>query len=437
MSKFTRREFLKTTAGAAAAGALGVGATDAWAQAKWAPEKGATLRVLRWKRFVQGDEDKWMENTKKFSDQYKIPVRVDHEGWEDVRPKAAVAANVGSGPDVIISTFEDAHQYPDKLVDVTDLCNYLGGKYGGWYDVCKAYCMEKNKWIAVPMGCAGNAVVHRIGAMKKAGFEEFPKDLPGFLKLAQAYKAAGVPPGFALGNATGDGNVWTHWLVWAHGGKMVDEKGNVVIASPETEAALNYGKQLYETFIPGTLSWLDPNNNKAFLDGQIGMTTNGISIYYAAKNSQDAKIKEMTADIGHANLPVGPVGKTTELNLFFPMMIFKYSKYPNAAKAYLAFMMEKEQYYPWQQAAIGYVSHPLKEYEKNPLWGSDPKNLPYSNSMKVMLPNGYAGPMGYASAACMADFIMVNMVAEAVSGSKTPKEAMERAKARAERYYKV
>ncbi len=438
MSKFTRREFLKTTAGAAAAGTLGVGgAPDAFAQAKWTPEKGAKLRVLRWKRFVQGDEDRWMENTKKFSEQYKIDVRVDHEGWEDVRPKAAVAANVGSGPDVIISTFEDAHQYPDKLVDVSDVCNYLGGKYGGWYDVCKSYCMEKNKWIAVPMGCAGNAVVHRIGAMKKAGFEEFPKDLAGFLKLAQAYKAAGLPPGFALGNATGDGNVWTHWLVWAHGGKMVDEKGNVVIASPETEAALNYGKQLYETFIPGTLSWLDPNNNKAFLDGQIGMTTNGISIYYAAKTSKDAKLQEMVADIGHANLPVGPVGKTTELNLFFPMMLFKYSKYPNAAKAYLAFMMEKEQYEPWQQAALGYVSHPLKAYEKNPLWTSDPKNGPYSNSMKVMLPNGYAGPMGYASAATMADFIMVNMVAEAVSGAKTVKEAMDRAKARAERYYKV
>ena len=64
-----------------------------------------------------------------------IEVRVDAEGWEDVRPKAAVAANVGSGPDIIISTMEDAHQYPDKLVDVTDVANYLGDKYGGWYDV--------------------------------------------------------------------------------------------------------------------------------------------------------------------------------------------------------------------------------------------------------------------------------------------------------------
>jgi multiple sugar transport system substrate-binding protein len=37
----------------------------------------------------------------------------------------------------------------------------------------------------------------------------------------------------------------------------------------------------------------------------------------------------------------------------------------------------------------------------------------------------------------MADFIIVNMVAEAASGQRTPKEAAERAQKRAERYYKV
>ena len=99
---------------------------------------------------------------------------------------------------------------------------------------------------------------------------------------------------------------------------MVDEKSNVVINSPETIAALEYAKQMYDTFVPGTLSWLDPNNNKAFLDGQIGLTLNGISIYYAAKNSQDPKIKEMVEDIGHANFPIGPVGKTTELKADSP-----------------------------------------------------------------------------------------------------------------------
>ena len=97
------------------------------------PEKDAKLRVLRWSRFVQGDIDAYMVNVKKFTDKTGIEVRVDNEGWEDVRPKAAVAANTGAGPDIILSTNDDANLYPDKLLDVTDLAEYVGKKYGGWY----------------------------------------------------------------------------------------------------------------------------------------------------------------------------------------------------------------------------------------------------------------------------------------------------------------
>jgi len=123
-----RRDLLKAGAGVAAAAAFPmIWIKDAHAQWNSQPEKGAKLRVLRWSRFVQGDIDQYMANVKKFEAKYGIPVRVDNESWEDVRPKAAVAANVGSGPDIIIGTYEDAHQYPDKLVDVSDLATYLGG----------------------------------------------------------------------------------------------------------------------------------------------------------------------------------------------------------------------------------------------------------------------------------------------------------------------
>ena len=443
MDQNNRRDFLKTTAGVTAGAAVGGGAGmfagAAQAQAAWnnKPEKGAKLRVLRWKRFVQGDEDAWLANTKKFTEKTGIEVRVDSEGWEDVRPKAAVAANVGSGPDIIISTLEDAFQYPDKLVDVGDLANYLGKKYGGWYPAAESYGKGPKGWIAIPMGAAGNCLVYRESHVKAAGFDGIPKDTAGFLKLCQALKEKGTPPGFALGNATGDGNMWCHWLVWAFGGKMVDKNSNVTINSPETIAALEYAKQLYATFIPGTLSWLDPNNNKAFLDGQISLTMNGISVYYAAKTATDPKIKAIAEDIQHANMPIGPIGRTTELNLVFPMMIFKYSKYPKAAKEYLRFMMEKEQYEPWQQAAIGYVTQPLRAYESNPIWTVDAKHTPYRDAMKIMQPNSYEGTPGYASAGTMADFVLVNMVAEAASGARSPKEAAERAEKRAQRYYKV
>jgi multiple sugar transport system substrate-binding protein len=439
MPKITRRTFVKTTAGAAAGVSLGaslIGRAEA-ADLSYKPEKGAKLRVLRWKRFVQGDEDQWAANTKKFTEKTGVEVRIDAEGWEDVRPKAAVAANVGSGPDVIIGWFDDPFQYPDKLVDVSELANYLGKKYAGWYDICHRYGTREGKWIALPLGVVGNLLTHRVSHVKAAGFDGVPKDLPGFLKLCQGLKKNGTPAGMALGHAVGDGNDWVHWLIWTHGGRMVDEKGNVVINSPETIAALEYAKELYPTFVPGTLSWQDPHNNKAFIDGQCSLTNNGISIYYAAKNATDPKLKEMANDIDHAHFPIGPVGRRTEFNQITSAMLFKHSKYPNAAKEYLRFMWEWDQFDAWMKASIGYVSGPLKAYEKSAVWTSDPKHTIFRDCASGMLDNGYAYKLGAASAAAMADCILIDMVAEAASGSQTPKAAAERAEKRALRYYKI
>ena len=442
MTEFNRRQFLEGSAGVAAAATIGTGgavfAPAAQAQTiTFKPEKGAKLRVLRWSRFVQGDIDAYMVNVKKFTEKTGIEVRVDNEGWEDVRPKAAVAANTGAGPDIILSTNDDANLYPEKLLDVTDLAEYLGKKYGGWYPAVQQYLRpDGKKWLGLGLGAAGSYMVYRQSHLKAAGFDTFPKTTDDFLKMLKALKEKGTPGGFALGNATGDG-LWTNWLMWSHGGKLVDKDNKVVIDSPETLKALEYAKELYATFIPGTLSWLDPNNNKAFLDGQISCTNNGISIYYAAKNSKDDKVKEIAADIQHASFPIGPVGTPTESHLFFNQMIFKYTKYPQAAKEFLRFMMEQEQFDPWLVGAGGYIAQPLAAYEKTSVWTADPKHTPYRDAVKNMRPAGYAGKLGYASAGAGADFIVTNMVAEAASGSKTPKEAMERAQKRAERYYRV
>ena len=134
-------------------------------------------------------------------------------------------------------------------------------------------------------------------------------------------------------------------------------------------------------------------------------------------------------------MPVGATGKHTELEQYTPMMLFKYSKYPNAAKAYLQFMMEADQYNPWMEAALGYVCQPLKAYEANPIW-KNPKAKLYGESTAMMLPNGYDGPMGAASAAVMADYVLVDMFAQVASGSKTPEKAAAEAADRAKRYYK-
>ena len=120
-----------------------------------------------------------------------------------------------------------------------------------------------------------------------------------------------------------------------------------------------------------------------------------------------------------------------------PAFVFKYSKFPNAAKDYIRFMMEKEQYEPWLEASIGYWGHPLRFYEKNKIWTVDPKHTPYNAVIKNALWLGYAGSLGYASAGALADYIVVTMFASVCSGSKSPKDAAAEAHKRAERYYKV
>jgi len=216
---------------------------------------------------------------------------------------------------------------------------------------------------------------------------------------------------------------------------MVDEGGKVVINSPETLAAINYAKALYETFIPGTESWQDINNNRAFLAGQVSLIANGVSVYYAAK--KDPALAEIAADIRTTNFPIGPVGQSIELHQTSSLLLFNHTKYPEAAKAYIKFMMEADQMNAWIEGASAYCCQPLKAFASNPVWTADPIHAPYARASETLRPNGYAGPLGYASAGTMADYVLVDMFAVAVTGQMTPEEAMAEAERRANRYYRV
>jgi len=439
MQQFTRRDILKRTAaltvGAAVASPALVDAARAWAaDSMWKPESGAQLRLLRWKRFVQSEEEAFQAAVDGFVKATGVPVRIDSEGFEDLRPKAAVAANIGSGPDIIWGIHADAHLYPDAMIDVSDICEYLGGKYGGWYPIAEHYGKRGDKWINVPFTISGNYLNYRISQVKAAGFDKFPETTDDFLTMMQNLNKNGTPGGFALGNASGDGNCWTHWLLWSHGGKVVDESDNVVINSPETVAALEYAHELGKTFLPGAASWLDGHNNKAFLQNACSVTNNGISIYAAAVREG---MTDIANDMDHAYFPIGPAGEPTEFNVCFPMMLYKHTKYPNAAKALVVWLSEKEQYDAFLQGSVGYLSHSLRAFQDHPVWTEDPKRLVFRDSAIRSRSFAHAGTLGYAASSVFADFVVVNMVAEAATGAKSPKQAAEDAARRAERYYKV
>ncbi|MCP8939581.1 ABC transporter substrate-binding protein [Alsobacter sp. SYSU M60028] len=435
MFSMDRRKLIKTGAALGAAGATGLlDFAKAWAQqSPFKPEPNATISILRWKRFVEAEDAQFMKIVEAFTKATGVKVNVSNESFDDIQPKASVAANTGQGPDMVWGLHSLPHLFPDKCTDVSDVADYLGKKYGGWVPAAVATGQSKGKWIAVPVAFNGGYINYRISAVQKAGFKGVPGDTAGFLELCRALKKNNTPSGFALGHATGDANGWIHWLLWSHGSYLIDKDEKVIINSPETAKALDYAKQLYETFVPGTASWNDSSNNKAFLAGELYLTANGISIYAAAKAQNMTAIAE---DMDHAAWPVGPVGKPQELQLLFPLLIFKYSKNPKASKAFVTFLMEAENYNPWLEAAAGYLTQPLNAYDNNPVWTKDPKNTVFRDAGKRTLPASGIGPVTEKAAAAISDFILVDMVANYCTGREDVKGAIAQAERQAKRLFR-
>src|SRR4051812_28711507 len=441
MTNFTpdRRTLLKGSALTLAAAATMsadqlLGYAKAWAQAsQWKPEAGAKINFLRWKRFVEAEDVAFMKIVDAFQKATGVTINVSNESYDDIQPKASVAANTGQGLDMVWGLYSLPHLLGNKVTDVKDVADYLGGKYGGWTQSAKDYCQTRDgKWVGIPIAATGGLLNYRIAACEKAGFKEFPKDTAGMLELFKGLNKNGTPGGMALGHASGDANGWLHWALWAFGGNLVDEKDKVVVNSPETAAALEYIKQLYATFIPGTVSWNDSSNNKAFLAGQLYCTNNGISIYVAAKKENPA----IAEDMNHAYLPVGPFGKPAELHLSFPILIFNFTKYPQACKAFTAFLLEAPQFDPWIEAAQGYLSHFLLAYDKNPIWTADPKTTPYRDVAKRARTPAGLGTLGENAAAAIADFILVDMFANYCTGREDVKGSMLSAERQLKRIYR-
>ena len=435
----TRRSLVNgmgATAGAATlAGPALLDFARAWAEdLPWKPEPGAQLSMLRWKYFVQAEDDAYLAVLDAFTKATGVKVSVSRESYEDVQPKASVAANTGAGPDLFWGLYSLPHLFPQKCVDVTDVAEYLDRKYGPWAASAVKYGKSGGRWIAIPVCYTGSLMNYRISSLQKAGFSHFPTTTDEFLECAKACKKNGTPGGLALGHAPGDGNTWVYWCLWAFGGNIVDENDKVIINSPETAKALEWAKQLYDNMVPGVASWNDAFNNKAFLAGEIHWTNNGISIYTAAR--KDATKTEIADDMNHAYMPVGPVGRPTELHLMFPMLAMNHTKYPQACKALMAFMQEQAQFDPWIEAAAGYLTPGLAKYDANPVWTSDPKRTPYRDVAKRSLTVGGLGSVGEKAASAVADYVLLDMFASSCTGSADVKGAIRTAERQLQRIYR-
>jgi multiple sugar transport system substrate-binding protein len=189
--------------------------------------------------------------------------------------------------------------------------------------------------------------------------------------------------------------------------------------------------------IAGTMAWNGASNNRAYIAGEVGATQNGVSVYFSLKTSGDAAQLAIAADTEHAEMPHGAATKAPETALTLNAMVPRHTRFPQAAKEYLRFMMEAEQYDPWLTGCLGYWSQPLKAYAESAVWAADPKLAVYRNAMDTPFYDGYRGPINEAAGAVAENWVLVDMFARVVTGQSSPADSVRAAVRAARRYYRT
>jgi multiple sugar transport system substrate-binding protein len=428
-NQLNRRRFLKVTGAAAAVVSGGLEGILAARQAP-AYAQGAKLHWVRWVDFIPESDVELKRQMPEASKALGAEVTLETINANDLQPRITAAIQSGSGADIFNFQYNWAHLYQNAVVDVGDLVNALSKAEGGLYDVWAPSCQVNGKWLSVPHSIIGNAVAYRKSWLKEAGASQYPKTWEEARKVFAVLKKKGKPYGQTLGHTFGDAPTFTYTMLWAYGGAETDKSGKkVVINSKGTVDSVKFMQAFWkECCDEGGLAWDDTNNNRAFHAGEISATLNGASIYIVAKRQKD-KIKDdkgepLFQDIDHAPLPAGPAGAYL-LFLNQSHAVMKYSKNQKLAKDFLKWLHGKEQYSKWFQVAEGFSVGSTKFWEQHPLWSTiDEPMKGFRTAPDNSRTMGFAGPPNAKATEAYSKYVLVDMFAKGVQGSK-PEDAVK------------
>lgn len=420
----SRRDVLKMSAMAGAGAMLGGSAARA------APK---SMTLVHENSFIPA-YDAYFKNTLAPAYEKATGIKINYEliSVGSLQTRVTTIAETGAGPEMSLIEYNWPYLYDEKLVDVSDIAEEIGKISGGWHDAIKEAVIVNGKWKAVPFGNIGQLMNWRTDWFAEQGYHKFPDTWDELLEAGTKLKKAGHPFGFELGHGFGDNHGWLYPLLWSYGGREVEPDGKtIVIDSDETARAVDFCRKFFQdTMFEDVLGWTDPSNNKSFLSEQISCTNNAESILYVAMRDFPDIGKVMDQSLN----PQGPKGRFHILNPW-SHSVFTSAPDPQAAKAFIRWLMDPKQATGWYDVAVSYYAPYLHAYDDAPFWHKEPRNLPYRESLATSHLPGWPAPISRQQSESVAKYVVVDMFAKACTGKST-KEVIAQAAAQLKQIYK-
>lgn len=297
---------------------------------------GASLEVLLRGSFIPTFDELTLDFVGRWESQRDVTIDVQLS--QDWRELVLDIARDRRGADLAAVHGNQPHVLSRQLVDVSDLAESIGDALGGWADVARSTCVVDGVWRAVPWSTTRHALVVRTDLLNDVG-AVIPSTYDELLDTAVRLHDAGAPPiGITMSNEGPiDSSAIAYGMLWSFGGHEVSSDGRVALDSSETHAALSYFEELSAVNLEGALHFSHPDNNDAYLGGDVSLTQNPSSILLKALELE----LPLTDHTVHVGLPAGPAGQfqLPEMN---SLAIFDHSREPIACMDLIAFLNTRD-----------------------------------------------------------------------------------------------
>jgi multiple sugar transport system substrate-binding protein len=431
-----RREFLRSAAIITGGTAAGLHVLGKMASAQGKPK----LRVWLFKSFVTAGNDVLARQVEAWGKEKNVDVEMDWATFGDREQKFVAAIEAGNPPDIAEMNYQGPLRYRPALRDVTALAKQIAGARGGLLPYADRVVQFQGQYYAIARLAFGGGLHVRKDIIEAKGLK-MPKVYdPDVIEVAkQTQDPSKNLYGFGQTlNRSDDARGFMQNLLWDYGGGTWEKDGKPALATANLKAniaAVQFAAdtiQKHKIQPPGVMGWTDVHNNEAFMAGQLVMTNNGASLYYAMfakKNPLFEKTQVLLT-------PGGPAG-----SFFFAGAynwgLFKASKHAELCDDLVRWVEDEKRFEEYMKACSGQAGPVYKARADHPYWKTDPNFEGMKENILRSVWPGYPGPITPAAVEVEAQYILADMGGRVVTGGLSPEAALKEAHKRVEEIHRI
>jgi multiple sugar transport system substrate-binding protein len=370
------------------------------------------LQILLWQHFADGF-DRWLDNVAAdWGAANGVLVSMDHLPQNALPARLAAELAAQSGHDLIAFAGQvRTHLYGPKLLDLSDLADSIGKKYGGWLPLAPSLAKVGDAWRGIP-----DFYVVTVPQWRSDLFQQMGAGPPGtwddLLKVGRYWKSRGHPSGIQISHCNDANDQW-RTILWGFGAHEVDGDGKTLtVDTPQMRAALQFAKALFdEAMTPDVFGWDDSSNNLQLGSGIASWIHDQLGPFWNTYlfNKDVFNTLRVSAEVA------GPVQRLgcVEPNVWG---IWSFARNPPAARDFVLHYNDL-----WRDAMIaskGMNMPFLNDHFQKPMpiLGEDPVLQVVQDYRDIAYTYGYPGPPTAAAEEAYATFVIPDMIALYVRG---------------------